>query len=841
MSPRGPASATSPTTRTSSTPYSRRSASQPKSSRQQFSACGACRMRRVRCDLKDLPVGFVGPHPACSNCKERGIKCVDEFADVKAVKLLRRGRRLQQVEAIYGKVADQDDSSSGGLNRPLSIPTLHIDFFASPFWRWLTIQRPILDSHEFLSRFTAHMKGTQPLTSEGGLIAMLLVTWAASVGLNERGLPEDDTVTDDQSTLGGGSPLEGSSSRPAASGKYQPPGSRRREWKTKTESYIRELLELIDLHGILRRPSLDGVRALLLLLPLLDEAQPLERLAISEATFSHIQALCVIAPSPPFAYEEATARARLFWYAYTHEGLTTGIRGGRFVLNSDDLEAFQRTLPMNNNTGHSGLNSPISGPLDGIDPYHLQDSAAFNGQESPARRTLMQLMHSSAAPLDLSNLCRKIHTVLTGVKATRRTEEHGVIDADGMRDIWRGLDRCWQELEVMKQQISEQDNLMRRLEINQYVSAWQIFIFECHNVIRESLKGSLSSSSAPGLYDPSSSRPSSHSSNSSPYLSPHQLHFTANRKCLQLLPQIINLIRTHTPREHSDVPSIFRWDAGLVRDGCFFAAYLVANLEGDFVDGGSEDEKPKFIDLTVDEGVSICLTALATMRWGYSKSEEREETIKMIWEGRKQRRQGRSHHVPLYDSDYPQPMALSGPNVHLSLSPSPSMAGSSLDGRPILRPLTLYPPQRRVESAPSTACSTDDRGSNAWPSYTPPGTSTSVDTSTGTGFSRRGSPVFSNMSGFKSADDMFYHGVTDVDQFSYNVPVSTPMIRNTSSMVNGGYGHRHSPIDSQALVASTGSNYTVTTPFNATYTSILTQLDFSSCIQFGENCNAGYH
>ena len=31
---------------------------------------------RVRCDLKDLPIGSVGPLPACSNCKERGIKCV---------------------------------------------------------------------------------------------------------------------------------------------------------------------------------------------------------------------------------------------------------------------------------------------------------------------------------------------------------------------------------------------------------------------------------------------------------------------------------------------------------------------------------------------------------------------------------------------------------------------------------------------------------------------------------------------------------------------------------------------------------------------------------------------
>lgn len=61
-------------------------------------------MRRVRCDLKDLaptttPDG--AQQPSCSNCKERNIKCVDEFAEVKAVKLLRRGRRLQQVECVF--------------------------------------------------------------------------------------------------------------------------------------------------------------------------------------------------------------------------------------------------------------------------------------------------------------------------------------------------------------------------------------------------------------------------------------------------------------------------------------------------------------------------------------------------------------------------------------------------------------------------------------------------------------------------------------------------------------------------------------------------------------------
>ncbi len=71
----------------------------------------------MRCDLKDLPFSSSGTQPQCSNCKERGLKCVsvfspcsiysvllillsDEFAEVKAVKLLRRGRRLQQVEYV---------------------------------------------------------------------------------------------------------------------------------------------------------------------------------------------------------------------------------------------------------------------------------------------------------------------------------------------------------------------------------------------------------------------------------------------------------------------------------------------------------------------------------------------------------------------------------------------------------------------------------------------------------------------------------------------------------------------------------------------------------------------
>jgi len=87
-------------------------------------------------------------------------------------------------------------------------------------------------------------------------------------------------------------------------------------------------------------------------------------------------------------------------------------------------------------------------------------------------------MHASSAPLKLSNVCRRIHAVLTGIKATRRAEDHGLIDASGMREIWRDLDRCWQELETMNRAPLENDSIVRRIEISQYVSAWQVG--RCH-------------------------------------------------------------------------------------------------------------------------------------------------------------------------------------------------------------------------------------------------------------------------------------------------------------------------------------------------------------------------
>ena len=45
-----------------------------KTGRQQFSACGACRHRRVKCDLKEKQERE--SKSICSNCQERGIACM---------------------------------------------------------------------------------------------------------------------------------------------------------------------------------------------------------------------------------------------------------------------------------------------------------------------------------------------------------------------------------------------------------------------------------------------------------------------------------------------------------------------------------------------------------------------------------------------------------------------------------------------------------------------------------------------------------------------------------------------------------------------------------------------
>lgn len=56
-----------------------------------------------------------------------------------------------------------------------------------------------------------------------------------------------------------------------------------------------------------------------------------------EAAINQVYTLCSLASvtsvkSGQGEYVDAAVRARIFWYAHVHEGMTTGLRGGRLLL-----------------------------------------------------------------------------------------------------------------------------------------------------------------------------------------------------------------------------------------------------------------------------------------------------------------------------------------------------------------------------------------------------------------------------------------------------------------------------------------------------------------------------
>jgi hypothetical protein len=98
----------------------------------------------------------------------------------------------------------------------------------------------ILDPQEYPSRYISHL--TSPSGSfgpDGLLIAKVLHIWATSFGVDESG-------------------------REKSAQEAGPPEYR----KQKCNEMVRDVLSLVDAHGIMRKPTWDGVRALLLLEPL---------------------------------------------------------------------------------------------------------------------------------------------------------------------------------------------------------------------------------------------------------------------------------------------------------------------------------------------------------------------------------------------------------------------------------------------------------------------------------------------------------------------------------------------------------------------------------------------
>ena len=348
-------------------------------------------------------------------------------------------------------------------------------------------------------------------------------------------------------------------------------------------------------------------------------------------------------------------------------------------------------------------------------------------------------------------------------------------------------------------------------------------------------------------------------SSTSPYLSPQHLHAVATRKCLALLPKVVRIIKhclNHSP--NSVRSGLFVWDSGLVRDGCFFAGYLAACVEEDILNHSHDDQPmergdqdPTTAPLSTDEAVMVCLSALSAMRWAYSKSEGRRETIRDLWQSRRAKCPSQSAHYTASDIPYPAtylPATDHGNDPHLHAFQATNRvaipASASYLDRPMLPSLSVFQHSKRPEPAPSSSCTTDGQGGHGWPTYTPPPTGTSFTTSNTGGFSVRGSPEFSSsipaFNAKPQSDDPYYQSGGDLDPFTYNVPLTQPS--DIPSPITS-YPPRHSSLDGHGMShAVHATNYMPTQYASNGGPAVASGTDYAvACPQFGDNCNAPYH
>lgn len=196
------------------------------------------------------------------------------------------------------------------------------------------------------------------------------------------------------------------------------------------------------------------------------------------------------------------------------------------------------------------------------------------------------------------------------------------------------------------------------------------------NVIREGLKTKLDSARSQGPHVPDAE-----SGLVTGREGLTRLYEKARTRCVSVVQEVVKVI------QHNLGSTFFQYDASIIRDGCFFAAFLLAGESGSSSD------------------VEVCMQALNEMRWAFSKSEERVHTVQMIWQARSQQGRGQGR------GNSGSPVA--------GTSTSFSLDSLSYSGRPSARPLTIPSLSvttglsSRSHSVPNTGIPHDD---GSWPS-----------------------------------------------------------------------------------------------------------------------------
>jgi hypothetical protein len=119
---------------------------------------------------------------------------------------------------------------------------------------------PVLDPHDFVARYLSHPHpNAAAMGPEGAILCHVLYAWAVSYGADERGQLD---VPD-----GGGAPLGPLSLVAPGENEMRRESDRQRRFH-RMKAVVEMVLREIDECGIMRKPSWDGVTALLVILPL---------------------------------------------------------------------------------------------------------------------------------------------------------------------------------------------------------------------------------------------------------------------------------------------------------------------------------------------------------------------------------------------------------------------------------------------------------------------------------------------------------------------------------------------------------------------------------------------
>ncbi|KAG9016624.1 hypothetical protein FRB90_002785, partial [Tulasnella sp. 427] len=501
----------------------------PETPRKQNTACAACRKRRVSDD------------------------------ESKVGKIFRRGRKIQELETIYGQYPP------GQRPNPEEV-------------RQRLVAVPVLDPAEFIIRYEKFVKRGVPLGPCGELIAQTLLAWATSFGFDESGADASPYEEDDRAAA-----LE--------------------QRRVATRTLVQDILDAIDKQGVARRTTWDGVRVLLLVLPLTKGILlPVEKANLYRSALFQVYDLSglnnTLSENGPPTEQDVpeTARARVAWHVVVNEGITSALNGGKLVFDQEDVSSLNT---LTSEIYDAALQAcPITA--------HIDSSFTF-------------------APCHLAAVCRLINESLTSFKANMLADcGTADITQDRLVIIWTALEESWKEFDSLRSAGESIEDEMKET----FASVWQIFIFGIYNTIRESIWARICR--IKDSLDPRSGR-----------LSGDSLTLSAATLVDGMDSSYRELTAKTRLRDLMTLHDLAESQCDLLVDRVFTAVCAVGEsaffeLDFGFVEPGLVFLAEHFAkDSGLSNKFNYCIGALENMRWAFSQSESQVQRLHALWKSRR--------------------------------------------------------------------------------------------------------------------------------------------------------------------------------------------------------------